>query len=483
MRPMAPDVARTTERELKLAVPAGFRLPELPGRPLVPTMFTSTYVDTADRRLSRARITLRRRVENGRSAWQLKLPQAGARLELEALGGPRAIPEGLAELLTGLVRGQPLDRLVTLRTRRSGIRVEEEGEPVADVVLDRVAVLEGRRVTSRFEELEIESVNGDTRALERLGAVLREAGAVARSGTPKALRVAPLPPAGTPSRTPGPEQERVAAVLREQVAELVARDPGTRLGVDPEELHGFRVATRRLRAALRSARPLLDRAWADELRGELAWLTRAAGPVRDLDVLIEQLEDERARLPDNERKSAGELVAALVAERATARERLLATLSDERYTRLLDRLEEAAAAPRWSGEATTLRELAAAEFRRLRKAAAGVDRRSPDADLHALRVRAKRARYTAELAGARDERKTATFVRRAKRFQDLIGEHQDAVVAEERLRRLAGASASPSAAFVAGRLAERQRARRAAARDAFPDAWRRLRRSGARAWA
>jgi inorganic triphosphatase YgiF len=83
VRPVADAVRRTLERELKLVAEPGFRLPELDGKPLPPRVFTSTYHDTADRRLLAAGITLRRRVENRRSLWQLKLPQAGGRLELE----------------------------------------------------------------------------------------------------------------------------------------------------------------------------------------------------------------------------------------------------------------------------------------------------------------------------------------------------------------------------------------------------------------
>jgi CHAD domain-containing protein len=51
----------------------------------------------------------------------------------------------------------------------------------------------------------------------------------------------------------------------------------------------MRVAVRRMRATLKAARPLLDRAWADDLRAELGWLGRALGPVRDADVLVEVL--------------------------------------------------------------------------------------------------------------------------------------------------------------------------------------------------
>ena len=62
------------------------------------------------------------------------------------------------------------------------------------------------------------------------------------------------------------------------------------------------------------------------------------------------------------------------------------------------------------------------------------------------------------------------MVERAKRLQDVVGEHQDAVVAEERLRALS----EPATALLVGRLIERQRARRHSARAEVPKAWRKL---------
>ena len=47
----------------------------------------------------------------------------------------------------------------------------------------------------------------------------------------------------------------------------------------------------------------------------------------------------------------------------------------------------------------------------------------------------------------------------AKRLQDVLGEHQDAVVAQERLRALA-AREPATAAMAAGRLIERERVAR-----------------------
>src|ERR1019366_5309367 len=79
-------------------------------------------------------------------------------------------------------------------------------------------------------------------------------------------------------------------VLRFHLARMLAREPGTRDGQDPEELHGMRVATRRMRAAWRvfgdAYRPEKTKAYRRRLR-ELAGLL---GAVRDLDVLIEATE-------------------------------------------------------------------------------------------------------------------------------------------------------------------------------------------------
>jgi len=78
--------------------------------------------------------------------------------------------------------------------------------------------------------------------------------------------------------------------------------------------------------------------------------------------------------------------------------------------------------------------------------------------------------------------KARRFVKHAKRLQDVLGDHQDSVVAAERLRELAVATGDPRAALAGGLVVARQAERREAAREAFPEAWRALKRSGKRAW-
>jgi len=64
----------------------------------------------------------------------------------------------------------------------------------------------------------------------------------------------------------------------------------------------------------------------------------------------------------------------------------------------------------------------------------------------------------------------------------VLGEHQDAVVADERLRELVLSQSNPQLALVAGRLIERQRERMLRARGEAPQALRQLRRAGRKAW-
>ncbi|GAA4208878.1 CHAD domain-containing protein [Actinocatenispora rupis] len=241
----------------------------------------------------------------------------------------------------------------------------------------------------------------------------------------------------------------------------------------PDSVHRLRVAVRRLRATLRTFRPLLaaPAGLADELRafaGELADL-------RDHEVLADVLAAALAAepadlLPPDVRTRIDTTLARGTAE---GRGRAVAALTDPAYARLVDRLDTFVADP-WSG---TPHDDAVAH--RVDRAIAALDRRlrrgTDDEALHRARKGTKRARYAVE-ATAGDP----ALLRRLAAIQDVLGDQHDTVVARELLRRLAAdadaagessfgygvlyaAQRSRSAALV-GRLAELTRAVRAAAR-------------------
>jgi CHAD domain-containing protein len=452
-------IKETVEREVKLQAGDTFRLPELGGEAIEPRLFVSTYHDTADHRLARRGITLRHRVENGNGLWQLKLPHGGARLELEAPGAPAEPPAEVRSLLAGHLRGLPLLPIARLRTRREGIRADG-----AEIVHDTVAVLDHQRVMRSFEELEVELLDGDEKTLRRLEKALRRAGAADGESRPKVFQALDLDFQAEPveSADDGSASGILRVRLREQAEQLLAHDPGTRLGTDPEELHQLRVATRRLRAFLRAGSDLLDPETAEPLRGELRWLGTVLGPVRDFDVLIEHLAGELSSLAGDEAEG-GKLVRTLGRSRRSARRRLLAALDSQRYFALLDALERPFATV---ADEPSLDEIHAAEHKRLRKAANALTPDSPDEELHAVRIKVKRARYAAELEGNKP------YVQAAKRLQDVLGEHQDAVVAIKQLRELAGRM--PDTALAAGRLIEREEERARRNRVAWKASWKRL---------
>ena len=134
-------------------------------------------------------------------------------------------------------------------------------------------------------------------------------------------------------------------------------------------------------------------------------------------------------------------------------------LDSEAFERLLQELEAFASSVVLRD--ASMNGLVHTEERKLRKAMGDI---AADAALHDARIKAKRVRYAAEVAGSKD------VVERAKGLQDVVGEHQDAVVAEERLRALS----EPATALLVGRLIERQRSRRRSARAEVPKAWKRL---------
>jgi CHAD domain-containing protein len=456
----------TSEYERKLDAPVGFRLPPLGGCPLEPRVFTSVYYDVPGRSLAAAGITLRRRTENGRSAWQLKLPSDDSRLELELEGGPKAPPQELRELLHAHLRHGPLERVAELRTRRRGELVARNGT-TAEVTVDEVAIMDAHRVQDRFVEVEVELRRGSPGQLDVIADELEDAGAEPGAGTPKLFRALDFEPDEPPSAdTPF---EALRSRLREQLREIERHDPGTRLGRDPESLHDMRVGVRRMRALLRAGKKLVA-ADTTELEDRLKVLGRVLGDVRDLDVLLERLESQAGELGGKDARNARSLLDKLRTERKHCRRRLMTFLRSGNYLALLDDAARTIEELEPTESDASLDELADKAFGKVDKAVGKLPDEPADEELHAVRKKGKRARYAGELAGQKKP------VKRAKKLQDVLGEHQDAVVAAGRLRELA-VEARPEQALAAGRLVELEETRRAEAREAWPKSWKKLKKT------
>jgi CHAD domain-containing protein len=228
----------------------------------------------------------------------------------------------------------------------------------------------------------------------------------------------------------------------------------------------MRVATRRSRALLRAAAPLYA-GDVQMLSAELRWLAGVLGDVRDLDVLLAHLSASADELELADAAAARRLLRGMVRRRSRLRRTLLNALDGERYWNLLDRFEETIESLEPSGDETPLRKLAERELKKLRRDVRKMGDDIDDEQLHAIRKRGKKVRYAFELAG---DDKT---VKRAKELQDVLGDHQDSVVAEEQLRALA-TQAPPDQALAAGLLIARERDRRARTTADWRPAFKRL---------
>ena len=469
----------TLEREVKLKTSHPFRLPRFPGEPLPPRLFTSTYFDTVDFRLARLGVTLRRRTEDHHVVWQLKLPRPTARLEVEMTSGRPTPPAPLEDLLFALLRREPLRAIAKLQTRRCGIRIQPLDKPIADVVIDRVRVLNARRVIGHLSEIEVELRAGKEKELAAIVTALREAGAYEGDSRPKVFQALNLNFSDPCLPESAPFSERLKSILQKQLRDILLHDPGTRVGKDPEELHQMRVGIRRFRALLRAARVLLEPEWYASLQEEFRWLSAMLGTVRDQDVLLEQLYTEAHVLPPAERRTFERLLTTFETHRSEGRRQLLDALRSDRYLKLLDRLERDADAPALrDAPESSLMHLAAQEFKELVKAGKRGTADPSDHELHQLRIRTKRTRYAAELALETMGKPAIRFVRQAKRNQDILGDHQDAVVAEERLRQLLQTTRGVKTAFAIGQIVERLRARRRRTKVIFPREWAKLKKRG-----
>ncbi|MFG3258001.1 CHAD domain-containing protein [Streptomyces sp. NPDC048172] len=510
------DVVREIERKYEATDGTGLGgLPELGGLPGVasvvdkePFELDATYYDTEDQRLAQGHVTLRRRVGGQDAGWHLKLPadpkDPGVRDEVHAPVADE-LPAALASLVRSRVRGEPLLPVMRLRQRRTVRELRDaDGVPLAEVGVDEVRA---ERYgpgggTAAWTEIEAELGQGqDPALLDAIDARLRDAG-LRRSSAPSKLRRAldeTAPKAEKKhrkhrkSRRKGPPEldgargetaaDVVMAYVRAQVTAVVELDPAVRRDVD-DSVHRMRVATRRLRSAFRSYGAVLDRSVTRPVGEELKWLAAELGVDRDREVLTARLAERLAEVPRPLRLGpvSGRLRTFSHARRTGSRRHLLAVLDGARHLELLTTLDALAVHPplRVKSAAKPPEEVIRKAVRRdydrlaahIGEALAAPPGDERDLAVHEARKCAKRARYAAEAARPAFGRDAKRFVSRMTELQELLGDHQDSVVARLALRDLAGqAHAAGEPSFTYGLVYAREREIAAEREAALPGLW------------
>lgn len=509
------EIERKWDVAVDTPVPDLTQLPEIAAveSPAELTL-TAVYFDTEQRDLMRAGITLRRRTGGEDDGWHLKLPRvAGEREELhEKLrrgSSGQVVPKSLRMLVQVHARRRTLVPVATLRNRRATHRLlAEDGTALAELCDDHVDAetpAEGAPAkTASWREWEVELLAGSPELLSAADAVLTAAGARPAVSTSKLARALDVPsqPSGAPVLQPTKKSSagQVLQVhLRGLVEVLQQLDPKVRTD-RPDSVHKMRVTTRRLRSALATFAPLLDAGSSVRLRAELRWLAGVLGEARDAEVMRDRLlslaaagdREEPASSGDGVRDGSHNLGAELEERYREAHELVLRGLGSARYYRLLDALDDLVASPPWTDAAgeragNALRRLVLRDWKRLAKRARKVRKAASQAErddaLHEVRKAAKRLRYACEALSRLHGEDAADLGAAAKELQEVLGEHQDSVVAQELLRDLAERSVLDGEdTLVLGRLhvLEEQQAERSLAH--FEAAWTAASRKRLRRW-
>jgi CHAD domain-containing protein len=471
-------------------------------RLLEPVTLDAVYFDTADLILARHRIALRRRTGGDDAGWHLKLPaeNADTRTEVHAPLGraPRTVPKALTAEVTVYTRGRSIVPVVRLKNNRERVHLlDEAGTILAEIAYDHVTAqlldgLEGidsaNEPQQHWTETEVELIGGEPGLLDAVEERLTTAG-LHRSASPSKLahalgdRLPATPPTTAPPTRPQ-SAGAVLAYLHTQVQAIADLDPAVRRD-EPDSVHRMRVATRRLRSALRTYARELDRSVTDPVSDELKWLASVLGAERDREVITARLAERVAELePDlatdtvleRLRKGAG-------VPHPRARTALLKELRSERYFAILDALDALLADPPLRERAERPADQAVLqavrrEHRRLARRMATAFAQPPgtsrDVALHEARKAAKRARYAAESAQPVLGRPAQRHQVRMTGIQQLLGEHQDSVMCRAALTRIARqAHAAGEDTFAYGALYQLERDRATEVEEVLPAAWRR----------
>jgi CHAD domain-containing protein len=417
----------------------------------------SAYPDTEDLRLIRWGVTLRRRAGGSDEGWQLTLPSDGGsagtrdemRMPLDA-GEPGQVPPEMADVVTALARRNPLIPVASLHTQRTILVLHgADDAPVAELVDDVVSIMDGEVVAGRFRELAVRPLGIELSALDPVIDLLKAHGAIPGTTSKAVSALGPAakgaPDVAEPSAVSpdDPAGDAVHAHLLTHVRRFLLQDMRVRRDL-PDSVHQMRVAARRLRSGLRVFSPLVDADWSRHLRDELGWAASELGLSRDSEVLLARLDAHADELGDADAETIHAHVDPLMQAKVDAgRAEALDAMRSERHLALLDALVDAAANPQLTEAAAApareaLPPLFDKSWRKLAREVRALTLDGPSDEWHETRITAKRARYAAEALVPVFGAPAKGLATSLSNVTEQLGEHQDASIAQETCRELAG---------------------------------------------
>jgi CHAD domain-containing protein len=205
---------------------------------------------------------------------------------------------------------------------------------------------------------------------------------------------------------------------------------------DPEGVHSMRVASRRLRGAMRDFMPYMRQRGLTPVLKRTKSVAAALGEVRDQDVAIIALEKIQKDAPDAMSAALQQLIDERKEQRNESREKLssilIASEMKEAKTEFMSRIEKATAVRKASGPSgsgPTYSKMAATviveRLQELEKLSESLYQPFEVDALHDMRIGAKRLRYAMELFQQCWGRTLQPFAKNAARLQTALGELHD----------------------------------------------------------
>jgi CHAD domain-containing protein len=287
-------------------------------------------------------------------------------------------------------------------------------------------------------------------------------------------------------------------VLRFHFWRMLKHEAGTRTGEDIEELHDMRVATRRMRAALRVFGPYFKASVVRPYAVGLRRTARALGAVRDLDVFMQKAQAYLETLPAEQAQDLDPLLSTWRSQREQAREEMVSYLDSTKYRDFVEAfglfLEKPGAGARkaktFPPKPTLVRHVAPpliyARWSAVQAFGPALDGASV-AMLHALRIECKRLRYSLEFFAEVLGEEARQMVKEVVTLQDHLGDLNDADVANGLLSDFlfaspgGGVSERVIAPGVVAYLAAKQRELQRLI-EGFPQIWEAFSRPEVRRW-
>ncbi|MFN8528999.1 MAG: CHAD domain-containing protein [Anaerolineae bacterium] len=226
--------------------------------------------------------------------------------------------------------------------------------------------------------------------------------------------------------------------------DMLSHADGSRTGEDLEEVHDMRVATRRMRSALRLLSDYYKPKSIQTFNRSLRKVAGALGSVRDLDVLIENLQKYQAKLGDEQKALFQPVIDRLDGDRQHARRVLVRVLDKGDFRRFVNDYAEflttqGAGARSQDGTPAQVRYLLPTLIYEHLGTVRAYDAQIAEGDaatLHALRIEFKRLRYIVSLFASVLGSSSKNFINELKAIQDHLGNLNDSRVAQDRLSDL-----------------------------------------------